>query len=56
MGWRALWGLIWARTAELSEGLGLDLPNPLTRHRRLLADFLYRVVAAAAAAPVRTTV
>jgi hypothetical protein len=30
---------------ELSDCLGLDLPNALARHRKLLADFLQRVVA-----------
>jgi hypothetical protein len=30
---------------ELSDCLGLDLANPLARYRKLLADFLQRVVA-----------
>ena len=34
-----------ARVFELSDCLGLDLSNPLARHRKLLADLLQCVVA-----------
>ena len=34
-----------ARVFELSDCLGLDLSNPLPRHRKLLADLLQCVVA-----------
>ena len=29
---------------ELPQRLGFDLPDPLTRHRELLPDFLQRMV------------
>src|SRR3989337_4601139 len=34
------------RVAELAEGLGLDLPDPLAGHGEVLADLLERVLAA----------